>query len=261
MIMNSKNKYPFLLLPLLCLNLSYAGETKPKFGPEGNPLATPLYSSNEYFRNPDHRAPQFWSLISYYIPQFTGASCSVASITITLNAARTRLHLTSEDKVISESALLKSVDKDHWKERTTGNLGYRGKFGVELGLLAGLAKEAFEKNGFPQVKTETTFIKDHSPETKEKLVQVLKEFETNPDLFLIANFDQESFTNDAHAGHISPVGAYDSKNQKVLILDTDRDYFMPYWISVDTFLAGMNTSDSRSKNSTHRGFITIRVGK
>jgi hypothetical protein len=180
---------------------------------------------------------------------------------MTLNAARTRLRLSSEDAVVSERALLDKVKKEHWKDRTTSKLGYRGKYGVELSLLAGITQEAFQSFGLPQVKIETVHINDNTSATQEKLVQILKEFEKNPDLFLIANFDQKAFTNDAEAGHIAPVGAYDSKNQKVLILDPDRQYFVPYWVSVDTFLTGMNTVDSRTPGKLHRGLITIRVGK
>src|SRR4051812_5038762 len=111
----------FAALVLLALNSSHpsaqvhAADFKPKFGPENKPLATSLYASSDYFRNPENTAPQFWALISYYVPQFTRGSCSVASVAMTLNAARTRLKLSSEDKVVSQEDLVNTVTSVNWK--------------------------------------------------------------------------------------------------------------------------------------------------
>jgi hypothetical protein len=256
-----RRKAQIVLGLFLLFNQSSAFATKPKYGPEQDPYATPLWSSHEYFQNSHPSSTQFWSLISFYIPQFTGASCSVASITMVLNAARTRLKQTSEDPVISESALLESVHQEHWKERTTTKDGYQGKHGVPLGLLAGLAQEAFQKHGLPHVTVLTMPINDASVSTKQRLIQDLKEFEQNPNFYIIANFDQKAFTDDMEVGHIAPIGAYDSKNEKVLILDPDREYFSPYWVSLDTLLRGMHTMDSDAKSQAHRGYITIQIQK
>lgn len=245
----------------LASSLCYGEGSKPKFGPAQKPLAVPLFKSNDYFRNSQHPAPQFWALISYYIPQFSGASCSVASVAMTVNAARTQLELTSEDGVVTEPKLLDSVEAEHWKSRTTSKVGYFGKFGVPLDSLEKVALESLKKNGFPNAKIEKFHLTDRSKETRTAVLKSLQEFESNPEFYILANFDQKEFTNDVHAGHVAPIGAYDSKNEKVLILDPDREYFMPYWVSLDTFIAGMNTQDTSSPEKPFRGYLTIQPGK
>ena len=35
-------------------------------------------------------------------------------------------------------------------------------------------------------------------------------------------------------------GAYDGKNRRVLILDVDRYWYSPYWVSDEDLLAAMN---------------------
>ena len=65
------------------------------------------------------------------------------------------------------------------------------------------------------------------------------------------------YTGDAEAGHISPVGAYDPSTQRVLILDSDRKWYEPYWVSEKTFLRGISTRDSESKQN--RGLVVVRL--
>jgi hypothetical protein len=45
----------------------------------------------------------------------------------------------------------------------------------------------------------------------------------------------------------------------VLILDPDRQWYEPYWISVDTLLAGMATKDSGG--TAYRGLVRVTAAK
>jgi len=58
-------------------------------------------------------------------------------------------------------------------------------------------------------------------------------------------------------GHLSPVAGYDSKEKRVLIFDSDRQYYEPYWVSEEVFLKGMNTPDKGS--DAFRGLLWIRL--
>ena len=83
------------------------------------------------------------------------------------------------------------------------------------------------------------------------------ENEKSPNDFIVANFNQKVFTVDTDAGHIAPVGAYDAEKRRVLILDPDREWYEPYWVSEERFIEGMNTKDS--ENNQFRGYLVIQL--
>ena len=56
-------------------------------------------------------------------------------------------------------------------------------------------------------------------------------------------------------GHIAPIGAYDAKKKRVLILDPDRKYYQPYWVPYEKLFDGINTTDSG--NSKSRGLVIV----
>lgn len=48
---------------------------------------------------------------------------------------------------------------------------------------------------------------------------------------LLAYFNQGVLTGDWDGPHISPIGAYNQNTGQVLIMDVDRDWYVPYWSS------------------------------
>ncbi len=246
----------FLLVQFFLILAVYGSDLKPKYGPKGSPKAIPLALSNEYFRSPQHPAPAFWALISYYIPQKTGASCSSATLAMVLNAARSHFQKNSEEIVISESDLLDQVDVDHWKQRLISPVGYFGQWGISLDLLGKVTEVAFKQYRFDKVSVKVVHIDKKSLQAQSDLVNALEKMSDK--IFIIANFDQKSFTDDSEAGHFAPVGAYDKERGRVLILDPDRKYFEPYWVSLEVFMAGMATADSSKQLS--RGYLIVNTG-
>lgn len=246
---------------LMWVSFSAAAETpKPKYGPVGKPLATPLSADASYFRDPKHPAPDFWALIGFYVPQFNGAACSVASLSAVVNAARaTRgLRTGSEDANAQQSKLLDDVKVEDWKSRVMTLLSNGYPMGIHLDALAQVAQAALRQYGFPHATAEAIHANDTSEATLQKIRGVLSQNEKSADDFLLSNFDQIVFTDDAHAGHIAPVGAYDAARKRVLILDPDREYYEPYWVSDVTFVKGLATADkSAGKN---RGLVWIKLG-
>ena len=55
--------------------------------------------------------------------------------------------------------------------------------------------------------------------------------------------------------HISPIGAYDSVTRRVLILDVDRGWYSPYWVSDKDLLAAINHA---TKSYGVGGLVRIR---
>lgn len=248
---------------LLCLALlSFAppalGETKPKYGPAGMPRAQPLGASHDYFQSAKNPAPDFWAMIGYYVPQMNPYSCSAAAVAMTLNAAKFGQPKTSDDKVILQAELLDKVKSDHWKARLS-EPGHQGKHGVELDRLGRVVKAAFHAYGFPRASVKVVHVDRADAAAKKELLRVLTQNESSKKDFVIANFNQQVFTDDADAGHVAPIGAFDAKAGRVLVFDPDRDYYEPYWISVDTLLAGMATLDKGA--GAHRGYVVIETGE
>jgi hypothetical protein len=216
----------------------------------------PLARSNSYFKSPGHAAPDFWSLIGYYVPQFNGAACSVASVAMVLNAARAHLPLTADDQVVSQQALLDKIDVENWKQRLSKE-GHEGQHGMTLDQLARATEATFKSYGFKNASVKPVHVLNRLAQTRKEIVEALKKNEESPKTYIIANFNQKEFTDDAEVGHFAPVGAFDWEKNRVLILDPDREYYEPYWVSFDTFIEGMATDDSTSKNK--RGYLLITL--
>ena len=121
-------------------------------------------------------------------------------------------------------------------------------------------EKSFKAYGFNEAKVEVIHVDDLSPVTRDKVHNVLVENEKTAKDFIIANFIQGVYTGDADAGHIAPIAAFDTKTKRVLVLDPDRDWYEPYWVSEETFLKGMNTQD-KNAGAKYRGLVWVHTGK
>lgn len=111
--------------------------------------------------------------------------------------------------------------------------------------------------GFKGTQVRLIHVENADSKMVAQVAQDLEKNEGNPKNFIIANFNQKAFTDDADVGHISVVGAYDAKTKRVLIFDVDREYYEPYWVGLETFVQGMATSDSSAKQN--RGYLFIAL--
>lgn len=152
--------------------------------------------------------------------------------------------------------LLEKVNVEHWKALLSPE-GHEGHHGTTLEGLGRITEAALKAYGFPSASVHVVHA-ETSPASKKALIAALKENEKSARNFIIANFNQQSFTDDADAGHIAPLAAFDSGKNRVLVLDPDRDYYEPYWVSVDTLLAGMATKDKGA--NANRGYLMIDLG-
>lgn len=233
----------FVFLCFLILATSAHGA--PKYGPE----AIRLIDEHAYIKS--SVAPDYWALMAHYVPQRDGRSCSLASVTMALNALRSRDRLAASDAWATQDDVFKKTNSPTWKRGLTG-LGR----GVTLEQLGVVTQETFRAYGI-KVQVEVVEVADTTPSTLEKVRAILLQNEKSADDILISNFLQSVYTGDAEGGgHISPVAAYDAKNKRVLIFDSDRQYYEPYWVSDATWVRGMATIDSESKRA--RGFVWIR---
>lgn len=220
---------------------------QPKTPVEG-PAAVRLFDSQDYVRK--KHAPDFWALAPYYIPQLEN-TCAASSIAMVLNALRAHRALTADDALVTTANLIAKVNDPLWTKSMQEKKCY------DLDSLAGVVREALQKYGFTSAEVKVVHVKEDSKEARAELRKALVENESSDRNFIIANFLQGQFTGDPEGtGHVSPVGAYDKSRHRVLVMDVDREYYEPYWVTEDIFFAGMNTKDEGVGKS--RGYLFIQ---
>ncbi len=212
------------MILVLCAVLSFA---LPKLQPGVRPLS----------QHHTETGPRFWELIAHYVGQEEPWSCAVASLADVLNAAKASRLLTQDDKLITHKRLLKDI----WKDKARG---------VSLDELQSMCQEALATYHI-KGRCEAMHASAQMP-----YQDVLTEMEKGAKTYVIANFLQKTFTGDADVGHYSPVGAWNSVAHEVLVLDVDRTWYEPYWVSEERFLQGLLTEDK----SVHkmRGLLVVR---
>ena len=77
------------------------------------------------------------------------------------------------------------------------------------------------------------------PVTLDALRVALATNEAAADTAILVFFNQGVVTGDWDGPHISPIGAYDAGSDRVLILEVDQEWYIPYWTPVPVLLAAM----------------------
>ena len=220
----------------------------PKAPLHAGPAASRLFESQEYVRN--NPAPDYWALAPYSLPQQEG-TCAASSLAMVLNALNAHRKATATDKLVTTKDLIEQVNDPAWAKSMQDKKCYG------LDQLAEVLKVALRKFGHEKTEVKIVHVSDATTATAAALRQELTANEKSDRDFIIANFLQGQFTGDPDGtGHVSPVGAYDAQKHRVLVLDVDREYYEPYWVTEEIFLAGMNTSDDGAKK--FRGYLLIR---
>jgi len=214
--------------------------------PFAKPASRPI--ENDSSHNPARLSNLSRRLFDHFVIQFNSAACSVASVATVLNTARSLGNKVQKPAPLTQTDILNAVQVVEWKDRITpsGNKSRRGLPLAELGIAV---ENSFAQYQIPCDLIETvSFVKHRFNPADEK--QILKErliaFEKSEACFIIAHFNQGIFIKSLHIPHISPVGAYHIEENKVLVLDVDREGPGPYWLSFDKFFEGL-TSDYKGR--------------
>jgi hypothetical protein len=93
--------------------------------------------------------------------------------------------------------------------------------------------------------------------TLAELRTIIETNEASADDFVIVHFLKDRLTDDpgCPCAHISPIGAYDAASGRVLVLDIDREYYGPYWVSVEQLLIAVSAS---TPTYGHGGVLIVR---
>ena len=250
-------KRPAWIAVAACAGAAVAGQLwagAPKYGP----AAERLHDDRSYVQR--SAAPDFWALMPYYLPQLTDSSCSVASVAMLMNGLRASLPLGANDTLVTEPGLLERAASAAWKKAAA-----QGGDGVSLDRLGQMIERSLAAYGLGAHEVEVVHVESASDAGLARLRQVLAENEASADDFILIDFVQSVFTGDpeGNVGHIAPIAAYDAERQRVLVLDPDRRWYEPYWVSDRTLLEGMATRDDQApKNAAgrpfYRGFVHVR---
>ena len=221
------------LIPSVALLLALAAapaaalQGKPKLGPD----AVPITERTAYLRTAP--APDYWRLSAFYVPQFTTSACSVASVAMAVNFAR-GLPAEAETPIVTQSALLEAVGDEDWAEK-----GAEGGDGVTFAELVAAVDESLRSYGVEGYAIEVVRPSDDSASSLAEMRATLAANEASERDLILIYFNQGVLTGDWDGPHISPIGAYDQGARQVLIMDVDREWYVPYWAPDETLMSAL----------------------
>lgn len=220
-----------LAAALALAGISGAADFSPKYAPESAPLAVPLKKRPAHIRSAS--APDFWALVPYYEGMRGPHSASAASAAMVLNALRQDTRYSSADELITEDSLLKATAAHGWAEKLAGEK----PAGVDLKTFQALFEASLSTFGVRASVRAIPVAGDAAAVRK-----LLLDNERSDRDFLIALYKQSVFTGDPEGavGVFAPVGAFDAARDAVLIFETDRKWYEPYWVSLETFVKAMS---------------------
>jgi hypothetical protein len=214
------------VLLILAATPAQAKDLQRKFGPDAIPLGT----SHDYVR--EHEAPDFWALSPYYEAQFTDSACSLAAIAMVINALR-GLPPGATDSLVTQKGLLTAASNADWARQTA-----EGGSGVTWQGLVGYVSRSLEAYGL-DADIEVLKPVDNSAATLNDVRRLLADNEQSDRDIVLVYFNQGVLTGDWDGPHISPIGAYDAVRHRVLVMDVDRQWYVPYWSTDEKLLEAM----------------------
>jgi hypothetical protein len=198
----------------------------PKLGPD----AVSVTDDFTYLRSAD--APDYWAFAPFVKPQFTTSACSIATVTAALNGL-TGLPAWASETVMSQPDLLEITGNTLWAE-----LSAEGGDGVTFAQLEAFSAEAVAALDLPLA------VAAYQPgtvtdATTAEVRALLAANEASADDALLIYFNQGVVTGDWDGPHISLIGAYDAAADRVLILEVDQDWYVPYWTPLPVLMEAM----------------------
>ncbi|HBI84206.1 MAG TPA: glutathione gamma-glutamylcysteinyltransferase [Alcaligenaceae bacterium] len=91
-------------------------------------------------------------------------------------------------------------------------------------------------------------------QTIDNLRTLVKQSSIDPNQRLIVNFSRKIFSQEGD-GHYSPVVAYDSDSDSVLIFDVAKFKYQPFWVTLEELQSSIQTLDNDSQRS--RGLVVV----
>ncbi len=190
-----------------------------------------------FFEESEARA-DYWTLSEQYVTQRSGNFCGVASGVMVLGA----LQVTAP--VDDQLGVPAFTQDDFFNECARRVLSPTLMPGMTIDQLADLLQ--CHPASAHAVHAADTSLADFRALAAKNLA-------TAGD-YLIVNYDRAGLGQE-HMGHISPLGAYDAKTDKFLVMDVARYKYPPVWADAAALFAAMSTDDFVSGKT--RGFVVV----
>ncbi|MBV9433797.1 MAG: phytochelatin synthase family protein [Hyphomicrobiales bacterium] len=199
------------------------------------------HDGESYFAESDAREAYF-PLASNFLTQKTQAYCGVASIVMVLNA----LNLPAPS--VPEYEPYRTFTQENVLTPQTDAVLPRdvlARQGMTLDQIGAILLTQ-------PVKVEVHHAAESSADEFRSLA---RSYLGEPGHFVLINYLRRTLGQES-GGHISPLGAYDGKTDRFLILDVARYKYPPVWVKTSDIFDAMNTQDSDNANKT-RGFVLV----
>jgi len=199
------------------------------------------HDGENYFAESDAREAYF-PLASNFLTQKTQAYCGVASIVMVLNA------LNIPAPPVPEYEPYRTFTQDNLLTPQTDAILPRevlARMGMTLDQIGGILSTQ-------PVKIEVHHAAESSVDDFRKLA---RSYLAQPGHFVLVNYLRRTIGQES-GGHISPLGAYDGRTDRFLVLDVARYKYPPVWVKTSDIFEAMNTQDPDNANKT-RGFVLV----
>jgi hypothetical protein len=184
----------------------------------------------------------YFSIADTFETQKTLAYCGVAAIVMVLNAAGVPApaapeyqpnHVFTQDNVLDE------------RTETILPQAVLARRGMTLDQLGGLLS----------LHPMTVEVHHAADGGLDAFRGAARDYLTTKDHFVVVNYLRKTIGQQT-GGHISPLAAYDAKEDRFLILDVARYKYPPVWVKTSDLFAAMNTIDASNDNKT-RGYVLV----
>lgn len=184
----------------------------------------------------------YFPLAANFLTQKNQSYCGVASMVMVLNA------LQLPAPAVPEFAPYRTFTQDNVLDERTDAVLPRDillKKGMTLDQLGGLLA----------LQPLNVEVRHAGDVTLDEFRAKAWEYLGQKDRFVIINYLRIAMGQE-RGGHISPLGAYDAKADRFLILDVARYKYPPVWVTASDLFDAMNTPDADNENKT-RGYVLI----
>ena len=188
---------------------------------------------------------QFFSIMPYVVTEEHETFCGPASIASALNSLQA-----NNRPVVPQFSPYHYFTQDSLFIESTDNIISKEQV-VTRGLTLGQLKQ------FLEVWAANPTIYYGSMLSLSQFRNLISSSLANPNQRIIVNFDRKALDQIGH-GHFSPIGAYDSKTDSVLILDVAKYKYPPVWVKTSDLFLAIQGDDPTSGKSRGLAQITIQ---
>ena len=184
----------------------------------------------------------YFPLASQFVTQKTQAYCGIASLTMVLNALGAKAPSAPEYEPYNYFTQDNVLNAQTDAILTREVLARQGTTLDQLGAIVahhGLASE----------------VHHAGDETLEAFRALAHDSLSVGGRYVIVNYLRKALGQQI-GGHISPLAAYDEKQDKFLIMDVARYKYPPVWVASADLYAAMNTPDLVNAGKT-RGYVLV----